>query len=72
MLAIKAITVEVNNTLIAEIDKLKEMLRSVVSECWYVLSGGDDSSDKCGECGLAGYGELRNRLHEADKLLGNK
>ena len=54
------------------IQELREALLRVISESWYVLSGGDDPSDKCMSCGLAGHGELRSRLKEAEALLSEE
>lgn len=57
----------------AELMDLTENLRKktsqLVSETWYVLSGGDSPSEKCSECGCAGYGELRDKLKETEKTL---
>ncbi len=33
-------------------------------EAWFVLSGGDNPHDRCGECGNAGYGMLKDALKQ--------
>ena len=51
---------------------LEQHLKKVISEAWFVLSGGDNPSDKCTECGCAGYGMLRAALHDAAKALAGE
>jgi len=51
-------------------EQLEEALRKLIGECWWVLSGGDNIGEQCDGCGCAGYGELRDRLKEAEALVG--
>jgi hypothetical protein len=44
------------------------MVISLVSEIDFVISGGDDPSDTCTECGLAGIGMLRDARRRAVEL----
>lgn len=58
--------------LIAENRRMREALRSLVSEVDFVISGGDDPHDACTECGLAGIGMLRDSRKRAIAALETK
>jgi hypothetical protein len=51
------------------LEKVVPALEAVIAEAWYVLGGGDGPREKCGECGLAGVGELRSKLKRASEAL---
>jgi hypothetical protein len=48
--------------------RLRASLGKLLSEIAFVISGGDNPSDKCTECGLAGIGMLRDARTESLKL----
>lgn len=54
------------------IDVLETHLRAVIGEADFVLRGGDDPLDRCGECELAGVGMLRDALAAARGLVAPK
>lgn len=49
--------------------KLRKQLAQLVDEVTHVISGGDDPSDKCTECGCAGIGMLRDARTDSLALL---
>jgi hypothetical protein len=49
----------------AEIAEARKILSRLVEEVDFVLSGGDDPCGRCGECGLAGVGMLRDQMKPA-------
>ncbi len=49
--------------------RARALLLAVVAEADFVLSGGDDPHERCGECGLAGVGMLRDALRPAREYV---
>jgi hypothetical protein len=54
----------------ARVEELKRINTRLIDEAQFVISGGDDPHDRCGECGCAGYGMLRDAITEAKVIIG--
>jgi len=54
---------------LAEESPLERAAREVIVEADFMLSGGDAPAERCGECGLAGEGMLRDALRKLRQLV---
>jgi len=61
--------VEAGPGLLKDRERLRRQVAALLSEIDFVISGGDNPCERCGECGLAGIGMLRDERKNAVELL---
>lgn len=58
-----------NEKLNEQVRRLRASLGKLIDEVTFVISGGDNPSDKCSECGCAGIGMMRDARTDSIALL---